>query len=102
MVRYTTNMSMPAENSNDALQPDSAEPELKVPTPELSSSVEMEDERYLVDEEQHFAVPPVPPVLRPAPLHPRRQKWLARHHDSTGSAGTRSTASSTSDSCRDS
>ena len=93
-------MSMPAENSND-LQPDSAKLVETAPTPELSSSVETEDERYLVDEseQQNLAVPPVP--LHPAPLHPRRQKWLARHHDSTPAAGTQSTASSTSDSFRD-
>ena len=83
----------PIKNSND-LQPDSAKLVETAPTLELSSSVETEDERYLVDEE-HFAV-----HLHPAPLHPRRQKWLARHHDSTPAAGTQSTASSTSDSCR--
>ena len=82
----------PIKNSND-LQPDSAKLVETVPTPELSSSVEMEDERYLVDEE-HFAVP-----LHPAPLHPRRQAWLARKPVEVGMT---SKPYGSSDSCRDS
>ena len=78
-------------------EPDSAKPELKVPTLELSSEVETEDERYLVDDEQHFAVPPVPPVLHPAPLHPRRQKWLARKPVAVGMTNK---PSATCDLCR--